>query len=380
MEKILFTGGASGGHFYPILAVAEEINRMAAERNLIAPELYYVGPTPYDEQALYKNNIVFKKAPAGKVRNYASPLNIFDPFKTIIGTFKAIFLLYGIFPDVVFSKGSYASVPTVLAAKFLGIPVVIHDSDTIPGKANMLAAKFAHRIGISYPQTIEYFDKKYHSKIALIGQPVRKEIAIPMRQGAHEFYGISSEVPTILVLGGSQGAKVINEIILEAAPELLEHYQIIHQTGADHEREILGMAELILEKSLYKNRYKVVGYLDDLGMKMAAGAADIIISRAGSGTIFEVAAWGKPSIVIPISEQVSRDQRKNAYAFARLGASVVVEEVNLTPHVLIAEINRIMKDPEMMQSMATAAHELYKPDAANLIAQQLLSIAMKHEE
>lgn len=377
--KITFVGGGTGGHFYPIIAVAEEVILISDEKRLIQPDLYYIGPDPYDEKILYENEIKYVHAPAGKLRRYPSIKNFFDLFKTIFGTIKAVFVLFSIYPDVVFSKGGYTSVPTVLAARFLRIPVIIHESDSIPGRANMLASKFAHRIGIAYPQAIDYFPEKLRDKIAVVGVPVRKEILHPQREGSHEFLGFTHEVPTLLVLGGSQGAKRINDILLEALPDLIEHYQIIHQTGKAHEEEIIGTANLILQDHPLKNRYRGFGYLDDLAMRMSAGAADLVVSRAGSTTIFEASAWGKPMILIPISEDVSRDQRKNAFAVARIGAALVIEESNLTHHVLVTEIDRLMSDPDKMQRMTDATQTIYRPDAARKIAEQLVSIGIQHE-
>ncbi|NBD74248.1 undecaprenyldiphospho-muramoylpentapeptide beta-N-acetylglucosaminyltransferase [Patescibacteria group bacterium] len=377
--KILFTGGGTGGHFYPIIAVAEEVLRLAEEKNLLEPKLYYIGTTPYNEKALYENEITYLHAPAGKLRRYPSLRNVTDLFKTCFGTIKAIAILLRIFPDVIFSKGGYVSIPTILAARILAIPVIIHDSDAIPGRANLLAAGYAHRIAISYPQAIDHFPKKHHDKVAVVGVPVRKQILHPEHEGAHAFLGFTDDVPTILVLGGSQGAQRINETILEALPDLIDRYQVIHQVGPDHEETVVGTAGIALEGHAFKHRYKGFGHLDDLAMRMAAGAADLVIARAGSTTIFEVSAWGTPMILIPISEDVSRDQRKNAYAVARVGAGHVIEENNLSPHLLVSEVNRIMDNEEQRTQMSEATKELYRPDAATRIAEELLAICIKHE-
>ncbi len=380
MIKIVFTGGGTGGHFYPIIAVAQEVLKIVEERRLIAPELYYISTDPYDEKLLYENEIIFRKAPAGKLRRYASAQNATDPFKTFFGTIKALVMLFSIYPDVVFSKGSYVSVPTVMAARILGIPVVIHDSDAIPGRANLWASKFATRIAISYPQAIEHFSKKIHDRVALVGNPVRREILHLEKEGTHAFLGFTDDIPTLLILGGSQGAEHINSVVLDALPDLLMKYQIVHQTGKANEQDVAGTASVMLEKHPYKHRYKPFGYLDNLAMRMSAGAADLIISRAGSGGIFEIASWGKPAILIPIREAVSRDQRKNAYAVARMNAALVLEEENLTPHVLTSEIDRLFSLPDTLKQMAENITQLYRPDAARKVAEQLVAIAQKHEE
>ncbi len=377
--KIVFTGGGTGGHFYPIIAIVDALFDITDKQNLLPPELFYIGPEPFDERALFEHNIQFIPAPAGRMRNYASMHNYFDMIKIAIGTIKAIGILFKIFPDVVFSKGGYASVPTVMAARILKIPVIIHDSDAVPGRANLWAASFARRIGISYPDAVSYFPEKIRTKIAYTGNPIRKGIVQPANEGVYEFLELSRDIPTILVLGGSQGAQRINDTILEALPILLEKYQIIHQTGEKNFAEVKGTASVALENNPYKNRYKLFPYLQDLAIRMCVGAASIIVSRAGSGSIFEIAVWQKPAILVPIPEDVSRDQRHNAFAYMRAGGCVVVEEKNLSPHVLSAEIDRLMAHPEIREQMKVAAQKFKRLDASEILANEIIRIALKHE-
>ncbi len=376
--KIVFTGGGSGGHFYPIIAVAEAINDIATEKNLVKPELFYIADTPYDERLLYENEIEFRKTPAGKVRNYASVHNYTGFFKTAIGTTRAIFQLFSIFPDIVFSKGSYVSVPTVTAARILGIPVFIHESDAIPGKANLYAAKFARRIAVAFPQAVDQFPRK--DIVAFVGQPIRRAVMDTATEGAYEFLGLDHTVPVVLILGGSQGATRINDAVLEALPALLEKYQVIHQTGEKNFQALKSIADVTLEEHPYKNRYKPYGYLNDLALRMSAGVASLIVSRAGAGAIFEIALWKKPAILIPIPEDVSRDQRTNAYAYARAGAAIVMEQENLTPHVFASEVDRLIEDTNLRTQMSEAAGTFGKPDATRKIAEELIAIALKHEQ
>lgn len=375
--KIVFTGGGSGGHFYPIIAIAEQIAEVAAERNLLPPQLFYIAGEPFDEKMLYENDIQFFPAPAGKMRVDNSPLNFLSGIQTAIGTLKTLPKLFSIYPDVVFSKGGYESVPTLFAARIWRIPVMIHDSDAVPGRANLWASKFAERIAVSYPQAAEYFPKP--EEAVYTGNPVRKELMKVARHGAHEFLGLSPELPTVLIIGGSQGATTLNDAILKSLSELVEHFQIIHQTGEKNLAEVKSVAAIALEKSQYGLRYKPFGYLNDLAMKMAAGAADLIISRAGSGAIFEISEWEKPSILIPIPEEVSRDQRTNAFAYARSGGAIVIEQQNLTPHLLVSEINRIIGNKSVREQMAEGARHFKKPDAARVIAEELIALALEHE-
>src|SRR3989344_6826056 len=213
--KILFTGGGSGGHFYPIIAIAEEMNRLIKEYKLVESELYFMSDAPYDERALYDNKIKFVKVRTGKIRRYVSLLNFFDLFKTTRGVLSALRQVFKIYPDVVFGKGGYGSFPALFAARLLGIPVIIHESDSEPGRVNLWAGKFAKKIAVSYPSAAPFFPE---DKVAYTGNPIRKDVKYALKKGAHEFLGLEENIPVILILGGSQGARVINETVLEALP------------------------------------------------------------------------------------------------------------------------------------------------------------------
>ena len=374
--KIILTGGGSGGHFYPIISVAQAINEYCKQEKLLAPELYYLAPTQYDANALFENNITWRRTTAGKMRRYFSLLNFFDIFKTLWGCIKAVQLVYKIYPDVVFGKGGYVSFPVLFAARILNIPVVIHESDSAPGRVNAWAGKFAERIAIGYPESIQYFPK---DRTAYTGNPVRRELRVAVREGAHDILELSPALKTILVLGGSQGAAAINDAVLDALPILLEKYQVIHQVGKANIKLVKETAAVILQKSEHKNRYKPYDFLNILNMRMAAGVADLIVSRGGAGSISEIAIWGKPSIIIPIPQPTSHDQTKNAFNYARTGAAVVIEQANLTPHLLVSEVERIFSNQELQNSMAAAAAAFARTDAAELIAKEIVAIAVSHE-
>lgn len=374
--KILFTGGGSGGHFYPIIAVAEEINRIVKEEKLLSAQLYFISDSPYEGRALLENNITFVKNTAGKMRKYFSVLNFIDIIKTFIGIVSAVLKVYKIYPDVIFSKGGYASFPVLAAARILRIPVVIHESDSTPGRVNKWSGKFAERIALSYPDAGNFFDP---NKTACTGNPIRKEIIIPVTTGAREFLKLESDAPVILVLGGSLGAKIINDVIFDALPSLVQNFQIIHQTGKNNIKEATQMADVILAGNPKRNRYKPFDYLNNLAMSMSAGVAELVISRAGSA-IFEIAAWRIPSIIIPITNSVSDHQRKNAYSYARSGAAIVIEESNLNSHILVSEIIRITSNKNEMERMKKSAEEFSKADAGEKIAREIIRIAMKHEK
>ncbi|MFZ2167854.1 MAG: UDP-N-acetylglucosamine--N-acetylmuramyl-(pentapeptide) pyrophosphoryl-undecaprenol N-acetylglucosamine transferase [Minisyncoccia bacterium] len=377
--KIVFTGGGSGGHFYPIIAIAEALEDLVREEHLIAPALYYLAPSPFDEKALFENSIIYTQIPAGKMRRYFSLLNVTDTLKTLTGTITALFALFRIYPDVVVSKGGYASVPVVLAAHILRIPIIIHESDAKPGRANLLAAKWATKIAISFDSAAQYFPAKAQNKIARTGIPIRKALMRVETEGARQYLELEKDVPTILVLGGSQGAVKINETVLSSLVELVAFANVIHQTGPANFKNVEAVSKVVLTKNPNAVRYHPINYLDQVSMQRAAGIADIIVSRAGANSIAEIGLWKKPAILIPIPESVSHDQRTNAYAYARTGAAIVIEEENLVPHLFIAEIQRILGDAELSKRMGAAAQGFTDPDAARILAREVLTIALPHE-
>lgn len=377
--KIAFTGGGSGGHFYPIIAVAEAISDIVREKRLIAPQFYYLAPNAFDENALFENGIAYVHVPAGKMRRYLSLLNITDVFVTLMGVFSALIKLFRLYPDVVVSKGGYGSVPTVLAARMLRIPIIIHESDAKPGRANLLAAKFAQKIAISFESAANYFPKSAQGRIARTGIPVRKALMRTESQGAQQYLQLEEGVPTVLILGGSQGALTINEIVLSALARLVSTANVIHQTGRAHLENVQAIAKVALSGNPHATRYHPIDYLSEISLQRAAGVASIIVSRAGANSIAEIGLWKKPAILIPIPEAVSHDQRTNAYAYARTGAAIVIDEKNLTPHILASEIERVLKDPELARRMGAAAEGFTDPDAARILANEVLAIALAHE-
>jgi UDP-N-acetylglucosamine--N-acetylmuramyl-(pentapeptide) pyrophosphoryl-undecaprenol N-acetylglucosamine transferase len=373
MIKILFTGGGTGGHFYPLIAVAQEVNKLVDEKKIANVRLYYFSDSPYDKEALFANQITYKEIKTGKLRTYFSIQNFFDVFKTIAGVIKGFFAVFDLYPDVIFAKGAYASFPTLFAARLLRIPVIIHESDAAPGRVTSWAGKFARYVAVSYADSFQFFPKEH---TAHVGQPIRPELEHPSTGGL-EYLGLESGVPVLVILGGSSGAQIINESILGILPELVKKYQVIHQTGKGNFDDVSKRSGLLLAQSEYKSRYKPFAFLNPLAMRMAAGVASVVISRAGS-QIFEIASWGIPSIIIPITNTNNDHQRKNAFAYARAGGCSVVEEKNLTPHILLSETDRITTDLILHDKMSAAAKDFFQPGAAMKIAEKVLEIGLVH--
>jgi UDP-N-acetylglucosamine--N-acetylmuramyl-(pentapeptide) pyrophosphoryl-undecaprenol N-acetylglucosamine transferase len=322
---------------------------------------------------------VYVPSPAGKIRKYSSVLNIFGFVSTFIGIIKSIWLLYDLYPDVIFSTGGYAAFPTLYAARLLTIPVVVYDADATPGRVTLWSAKFAKWIGTAHPEAAAHFPENVRHKIARVGHPIRAEIEQPSKEGGYEFLKLDPSVPAVFIMGGSQGAQAINNVVLDAVKDLVTRYNVIHQAGTANLKEVSGVANLILKDSANAERYRAFGLLNTLAIRMAAGISTVIVSRAGSGSIFEIASWGIPAILVPIPEDVSHDQTENAFSYARAGAAVVIEQRNLTQHVLSAEIDRLMGDSELRLKMSDAAKDYSRPQAAKKIANILLETALEHE-
>lgn len=373
--RILFTGGGTGGHFFPILAVARELKRIAEEEKILDLELFYMGPASFEKDLLKKEEIILIKIPSGKLRRYFSFLNLLDFFKLAVGIPRAIWNMFLIMPDVIFSKGGYGAFPALVAARLFGIPVIIHDSDAVPGKVSLFSAKFAKRIGIAFVGAEKFFPK---DKTALVGVPIRKWILGGNSKEARENLSIFTNLPILGIIGASQGSQKINEIILEILEDLTSEFEVIHQTGAQNLENVKAEAKIIL-KSGHIKRYHPFGFLDEFQIRDFYAASDLIISRASASSIFEIAAWQKPSILIPLKSAAQDHQRKNAYEYAAEGAAVVIEEDNLSPHILLAEIKKIAKNTEVRKKMSQSAKKFSRLDSAEIIAREIIKLGF-HEE
>lgn len=368
--KILFTGGGTGGHVFPLVAISREIRRIYPKNDL---ELYYVGPK--DELGLIylsQEDFIIKTIISGKVRRYFSLENIVDIcFKIPFGVLQSIFLLSKIKPDLVFSKGGSGSISVTLSARILKIPVFIHESDVVPGLSNQQTSKWAEKIFTSFPKT-EYFNP---DKVIVVGNPVRSEVLNGDEKIAGELFDLTFTKPVFLIIGGSQGAEAMNDFILRILNTILKDYELIHVCGKDNLGQVQAEAQVVMDKSLEKY-YHPVGFLDEEKIKHAYKVADIIISRSGSGSIFEIAAVGKPSILVPLPTAAANHQAENAYVYSETGAAIVLEQDNLTPNFFMEKIELLFLHPERIEEMKNAALAFAKPLAARAVAREILEFFM----
>lgn len=370
-------GGGTGGHFYPIVAVARALRELAEKERIARLDLILMSDFPYDESILKQEEIIFEKSPAGKLRRYFSFKNFSDIFKTFFGILRTLGKMFLNMPDAVFAKGGYASFPALVAARIFRIPVLLHESDAVPGLVNRWAGKFAEKIAISFQESAPYFPEE---KTALLGNPIRKRVISGNADEARRVFDLEKNIKTVLILGGSQGSQKINDTVLTILPSLVENYNVVHQCGKLNYKETSQRAQVILKDYPFAKRYHSVPFLIESDLGNISKITDLVVSRAGAGAIFEIAAWGLPSILIPLDNSAADHQRKNAYIYVKKGAAAIIEEKNLKPHIFLSEIEKFLHNEEKMEEMKRAARNFAKIDAAEKIARELMNMALKHAQ
>jgi UDP-N-acetylglucosamine--N-acetylmuramyl-(pentapeptide) pyrophosphoryl-undecaprenol N-acetylglucosamine transferase len=338
---IAFSGGGTGGHIYPGLAVA------AALKKELPCRIFWIGSkNPLDKSIVEEAGISFFSIPAGKLRRNFSLRNIADLFRVVAGFFAARKILKREKPALLFSKGGVASVPPCAAAASLNIPVFTHESDFSPGLATRINARFATkragRIITAYRETVEKFPEKIREKAVVLGNPVRGEFKAADPEKGRAFLGAEKTDRILLVLGGSQGARELNELVLETMDELEKKYLVVHQTGAAWKSET-GRSP----------RYKPYPYIKE-ELPHVLAAAELVLARSGAGTIWESATAGKPMLLLPLAGAGTRgDQIENARFFEKAGAAIVLPPGKRTPADL-REAVRTLTD-ERREAMAASS-------------------------
>lgn len=360
--RVLLTGGGTGGHTYPLVAVAREIKRLYPEA-----ALYFLGPTTFGVADLEREGIAVRRLITGKIRRYVALRWVIDVFLIPFGFLHALVKVFSIMPDAVLSKGGYGSVPVVFAAWLLRIPVIIHESDTLMGAANRFGARFARAILTSWPETGAFVRPKDRSKVVLTGNPIRMQQYGSAGVAARELFGLVGGRPLIAVLGGSLGAERLNDLLLLSLPELLKSYEIVQQTGMRNIERVKAAGAALIPADL-QAFWHPAAFFSEQEIAALLGSADLVVSRAGAGAICEIAAAGRASILIPLDQGSRGEQKTNAYSYARTGAALVLEEANLTPHLFLKDIGDLLQDAPRQESMKAQASAFARPRAAEDIA------------
>lgn len=322
MKRIVLTGGGTAGHVTPNIALLPFLKDAGFE-------IVYMGSYDGIEKKLIADfDIPYVGISTGKFRRYLDIKNLTDPFRVIKGYAEAKKYLKEYKPDVVFSKGGFVSVPVVRAAASLGIPCIIHESDMTPGLANKLCIPVATKVCCNFPETMSSLPAQ---KAVLTGSPIRVELAQGNKVAGLDMCGFTANKPVIMVIGGSLGAANVNKAVREALPTLLNDFQVVHLCGKGK------MDNLLLNTPGYKQFEYIKAELKDL-----FAMADVVISRAGANAICELLALKKPNILIPLPAASSRgDQILNAKSFESQGFSIVIDEDDLTPELLVDRVHEL---------------------------------------
>ncbi len=374
--RILVSGGGTGGHIYPALAVARELQRR------YDAELLFLGDiNGLETKIVPAAGIPFVGITAGKLRRYLSSGTLTDLGRIPKGVLQAIGHVRRFKPDAAFTSGGYVSVPAGLAARLTGVPLVMHQQDVPPNLANRLLTPLATRISVSFPDSLRYFPK---DRTSLAGNPVRAEVlAMADASGAsgatyRPQFGLDYALPVLLVTGGSQGARRLNRVIVEGLPRLLPRCQILHVSGeytfeetrAAAERQLAATPEL-------RSRYALFAYLKD-EMPMALAASDIVLCRSGAATLAELAVIGRPSILVPLPPGFTGSpQQVNAEMFVRAKAAEMILDRRLTVDRLLGALLPLLGDTTRRIAMGTAARELGLPNAAVQLADSVAWLAWR---
>jgi UDP-N-acetylglucosamine--N-acetylmuramyl-(pentapeptide) pyrophosphoryl-undecaprenol N-acetylglucosamine transferase len=322
-RHIIFTGGGSAGHVTPNIALIKQAQKMG-------DQVSYVGSEQGIERQLIEPlNIPYYAVDSGKLARQLTLKNLLSPFKVLHGIWQSYFLCRRLKPDVVFSKGGFVAVPIVVGAWLNHIPVIAHESDMTPGLANKLCYPFAKKVGVSFPNSEQFFKNK--DKVVWTGNPIRQEMLEGSAVRGKAFLNFSHEKPILLIYGGGSGSVVINQAVRNALPEILKQFNLVHCCGK-------GKTDAAFNEMV---GYRQFEYLNqELPDVMAAAA--IVISRAGANSVFELLALHKPHLLIPLSKKASRgDQIDNAKYCQQLGLSDVLFEEALTPESLLAHVQAL---------------------------------------
>ena len=353
-KKLVLTGGGTAGHVTPNLALVPALR----ERGF---EIEYVGSHEGIEKTLVaRSGLPYHAVHTGKLRRYASWQNLIDPFLTLWGVVEAVLLMRRLRPRAVFSKGGFVAVPVVVGAWVNRIPVLVHESDLSPGLANRLSFPFARHVCMSFEETRERLANP--RKAVFTGTPIRPELLQGDRARGIRDLGLASDRSTLLVFGGSLGAKALNDAVRPLARAMPADLQVLHVCGKGNlDPTLNGVAG-----------YRQFEYLD-AGFADVLACADVVVSRAGANTLWELLALRKPAILVPLPAVASRgDQIENAKLFADRGWATVVEQRELSPERLLASVELMLRE---RARFVAALERAVRPDSVRVLVDLIESAA-----
>lgn len=368
--RLVIAGGGTGGHVHPALAVVEELRGRG-----IPLDLLWIGSSgDVEGPAAQRAGIPFRAIQTGKLRRYFDKQTIVDTGRLPIGIGQAWHILRSFRPDVIFSTGGFVSVPTVVAGARIA-PTLTHEQTAILGLATRINLRFADVLAVSFERSASRA-RSFNGHVTITGNPVRASLRSGEAQRALSQLGFTENLPILYITGGARGASPINQRIAPLLPELLESYQIVHQTGpasANSDFATLTQLRANLPTNL-QSRYHVTEFVRE-NIADVYAAANLVLCRAGAGTVAELSYLGKPGILIPLPNSGGREQDENARALADAGGALVIPQDDATPERLRNDIHRLLGDPDRLRSMGENATTISRPDAAELLADELLALA-----
>jgi len=375
--RVLLVGGGSGGHVYPLVAVARSLKKLADARGEKI-SVRIMGDGRFVARGAAEAGIPYTGIMAPKLRRYASAGSFFDILKIPLALAQSFWKLFWFMPDVIFAKGGYTCAFPTLAARFYMIPVYLHESDSVPGLANRILAKRARVVFTSFAAADQAF-KAMGRATMMVGNPFRPEVCCVERTAAHQALKLDPARRTVLFIGGSQGAAQINDLVLNSLVQMVNKgWNVIHQTG---DANFAGVQKTVQQyltegKGTYAAaigaQYRAYAFLNEGELATAYGACDVAVTRASAGALTELAFIGKPMVVVPLPGSANNHQQENARELAALGAAVV-DGVNATPGLVMQQVERLL-DPAVAADVSARLHTFAHPDAADRIAEVLLGV------
>lgn len=368
--KIIVSGGGTGGHIYPALTLIRTLEKKVPDL-----EVLYVGTDAgLESDIIPKEGLPFTTVNLQGFKRSLSPVNILRAGKALQGVLKAMGIVKSYRPDVVIGTGGYVCGPVLLAASLLGIPALIQEQNVLPGITNKILSRFVDKIATGSPDANKYFPAE---KVTFTGNPIRSEVMDTLREGGYEAFGLKPGKKTILVSGGSRGARSINRAMVD----VLKHYagsdklQILHATGKNEYEDVMQRVKAAGVDLQAAGNLQVKPYLYNMPQAMAI--ADLAVFRAGATGLAELTAKGIPAILVPYPYAAENHQEHNARSVEQAGAAKVILNKDLTADVLIEAIDGLLAEAGTLQAMAEASRSLGRPEAADTIAEMIIELSRK---
>ncbi len=364
------TGGGTGGHIYPAIAIAE-----ALRKDETTKDIYYIGNPNNLEYGIVKK-AHFKFLP---IKVSGMPRKIGWDFikwgiELELANWKALYYLWRFKPDAILGTGGYVSAPALMASNLSKTPYMIHDCDAQPGMVSKFVAPMAKQVSLAFEDSASYIRS---NNISINGNPIREQFKTLTKEQARQNMNLENKT-TITIMGGSQGAKSIDDATIQCLKQIFEKYdvQVIFQTGAKHYENTIKALEEVYPEFEHNKNLVIKPYFDD--MVTALKATDIAISRAGSLSLSEICACGIAPILIPYPYAAADHQRKNAKSLLNKNACLYLEDKETTGETLLEKLDELLSDPEKLASIQANTKALAKLDATQTIVEQLKKVA-SHE-